>query len=80
MDAARLEEKYNRELEEMTDEIQAGIASGKYTLQDLQRTLTEKTRVAATATDDFVHENPWAALGIAATVGCLVGFLLSRKQ
>lgn len=79
MDAARLEEKYNRELEEMTDELQAGIASGKYSIQDIQRRLTEKTKVAATATDEFVRENPWAAFGIAAAVGCVLGLLISRK-
>ena len=79
MDAARLEEKYNRELDEMTDEIQAGIVSGKYSLQDIQRLVTEKTKVAASATDEFVRDNPWAALGVAAAVGCVVGVLLSRK-
>ena len=79
MDAARLEEKYNRELEEMTDELRAGIESGKYKLEDIQRLLSEKTKVAATATDEFVHENPWAALGIAAAVGCIVGILMSKK-
>lgn len=79
MDAARLEEQYNRELEEMTDEIRAGIKSGKYNLADIQRVLTEKSKEAATATDEFVKENPWAALGIAAAVGCVVGLLISRK-
>ncbi len=79
MDAARLEEKYNRELDEMTDEIQAGIKSGKYTFDEIQRVLSDKGREAADATDQFVRENPWAALGIAAAVGCAVGVLLSRK-
>lgn len=79
VDAARLEERYNRELEEMTDEIRAGIQAGKYTMAELQRALTEKTKVAATATDEFVRENPWAALGIASAVGCLVGMLIFRK-
>jgi len=78
MDAAGLEEKYNRELDEMTDEIQAGIASGKYSLNDFQRALTDKTKEAAEATDTLVRENPWAALGIAAVVGCLIGYVLSR--
>lgn len=78
MDAARLEERYNRELEEMTDEIRAGIEAGKYTFADVQRLLSEKTRVAATATDEFVRENPWAALGIASALGCLVGLLLRK--
>ncbi|HEX7861766.1 MAG TPA: hypothetical protein VF773_15630 [Verrucomicrobiae bacterium] len=63
----------------MTDEIRAGIKSGKYNLADIQRVLTEKSKEAATATDEFVKENPWAALGIAAAVGCVVGLLISRK-
>ncbi|MGN6385312.1 MAG: hypothetical protein ABS95_01590 [Verrucomicrobia bacterium SCN 57-15] len=79
MDAARLEEQYNRELEEMTDEIRSGIKSGKYSMADIQKLLGDKTKEAATATDEFVRDNPWAALGIAATVGCVVGYLLSRK-
>jgi ElaB/YqjD/DUF883 family membrane-anchored ribosome-binding protein len=79
MDAARLEEKYNRELDEMTDEIQAGIKAGKYKLEDIQRLLSQKGKEAADATDQFVRENPWAALGIAAAVGCVVGLLISRK-
>ena len=80
MDAARLEEKYNRELDEMTDEIQAGIKSGKYSIEDIQRILSKKGKAAADATDQFVRENPWAALGIAAAVGCVVGLLLSPRK
>jgi ElaB/YqjD/DUF883 family membrane-anchored ribosome-binding protein len=79
VDAARLEEQYNRELDEMTDEIQAGLDSGKFSATDIQRVLEQKTREAVTATDEFVRDNPWAALGIAAGVGALIGFLLSRK-
>ncbi len=79
MDAARLEEKYNRELDEMTDEIQAGIKAGKYSLDDIQRLFSDKGKEAADATDQFVRENPWAALGIAATVGCLIGLIVGRK-
>jgi ElaB/YqjD/DUF883 family membrane-anchored ribosome-binding protein len=79
VDAARLEEQYNRELDEMTDEIRSGIKSGKYSMADIQRVLGKKTKEAADATDEFVRDNPWASLGIAAAVGCVVGFLLSRK-
>ena len=69
MDAARLEEQYNRELEEMTDEIRAGIDSGKYTFAEIQRLVTEKSKEAATATDEFVRENPWAALAVLQPTG-----------
>ena len=80
MDAARLEEQYNRELEEMTDDIRAGFNTGKYKLEDLQRLLTEKSQEICEATDKMVKQNPWAAMGIAVGVGCLVGFLLSSRK
>ena len=34
---------------------------------------------AARSIDDQVRKNPWAAVGIAAGVGLVIGLLLSRK-
>ncbi len=34
---------------------------------------------AAKAADDYVHEHPWGAVGIAAVAGLLVGVLVSRR-
>ncbi len=31
------------------------------------------------ATDEYVHENPWAAIGIAAAVGIVIGVLAARR-
>jgi ElaB/YqjD/DUF883 family membrane-anchored ribosome-binding protein len=78
VDAARLEEQYNRELDEMTDEIQAGIRSGKFSFGDLQRAVSGKAKETAEMADDLVRDNPWAAFGVAAGIGCLIGYLLSR--
>jgi ElaB/YqjD/DUF883 family membrane-anchored ribosome-binding protein len=39
----------------------------------------DKAKAAARATDDYVHENPWAAVGIGAAVGLVVGMLISRR-
>jgi ElaB/YqjD/DUF883 family membrane-anchored ribosome-binding protein len=30
-------------------------------------------------TDDYVHENPWQAIGIAAAVGLVAGLLMNRR-
>ena len=40
--------------------------------------MQEVNEVAATA-DEFVHENPWQAVGVAAGIGLLVGLLISRR-
>jgi hypothetical protein len=36
--------------------------------------MLESTREAVRQTDTYVHENPWNAMGAAASVGLLVGF------
>jgi len=46
---------------------------------ELQKAMLEGTRETARLTDVYVHENPWNAMGAAAAVGMLVGFLLGRR-
>jgi ElaB/YqjD/DUF883 family membrane-anchored ribosome-binding protein len=45
----------------------------------LEEALVEKTKVAAKATDEFVQENPWKAVGIGTAVGVVIGMLISRR-
>jgi len=45
---------------------------------DVQVVVVTKGKMAAHATDDFVHEQPWASVGIAAGVGLLIGLLINR--
>jgi ElaB/YqjD/DUF883 family membrane-anchored ribosome-binding protein len=46
---------------------------------EIQTTVTEGAKVAATSTDAYVRSNPWRAVGIAAAAGAILGFLASRK-
>ena len=46
---------------------------------EVQAVALEKGRAAAHSTDEFVHEHPWKAVGIAAGVGLVVGMLISRR-
>jgi ElaB/YqjD/DUF883 family membrane-anchored ribosome-binding protein len=61
------------------ERIQASLASAKVKLADAERAVMEKTKLAARATDEFVHENPWRAVGIAAAIGFVLGVLISRR-
>ena len=68
------------------EEFQAAKAKFEATLQGakadlirLEEAVVEKTKVAAKATDDYVQENPWKAVGIGAAVGLVIGILISRK-
>jgi ElaB/YqjD/DUF883 family membrane-anchored ribosome-binding protein len=39
-----------------------------------------KARNAARDADDYVHDNPWAALAVVALVGLAAGYVLSRRS
>ncbi len=43
-----------------------------------QAALMANGKKAVTATDDYVRENPWAALGVAGGIGLVLGLLLRR--
>ena len=61
------------------ERIQASLAVYKDRLIDAERALVEKTKEAAKATDEYVHDHPWQAVGVAAGVGFLLGLLVSRR-
>ena len=61
------------------ERIQATLATTKAKLIDAERAVLEKTKQAARATDDYVHDNPWQAVGVAAGVGFLLGLLIGRR-
>lgn len=61
------------------ERIQASLANARVKLVEAERALVDRTRQAARVTDDYVHENPWQAVGIAAAVGLVLGVLISRR-
>jgi len=62
------------------ERIQENLVAAKARLADAEAAMLEKTKAAARATDEYVHENPWRAVGIAAGVGLVVGMLISRGR
>lgn len=49
------------------------------TLADAEVNLREKSREVARVTDDYVRENPYRTIGVAAALGVLIGCLISRR-
>lgn len=45
----------------------------------LQEAAMAKAQEVGDAADEFVHENPWKAIGVAAGIGLVVGMLVSRR-
>ena len=59
--------------------IEASLAAAKVKLSEAERAALEKAKEAAKATDEFVQDNPWRAVGIAAAAGLVLGVLISRR-
>lgn len=62
------------------ERIQENLAAAKQRLAAAQDAVVARTKEAAKVTDEYVHENPWKAAGIAAGVGLVIGMLVSRGR
>jgi ElaB/YqjD/DUF883 family membrane-anchored ribosome-binding protein len=61
------------------DKFESQLRRAKDELRRLEASALENARRAARVTDETVHEHPYAAMGLAAGVGLLVGMLISRR-
>lgn len=61
------------------ERIQESMRVAKDKLARAEEVMVDKTKAAARATDDYVHDHPWGAVGIAAAVGLVMGMLISRR-
>jgi ElaB/YqjD/DUF883 family membrane-anchored ribosome-binding protein len=68
-DVVRVRNKVMRAM----DAAKEGLAGGADTLK-------RQAQRAASGADDYVRESPWAAVGVAAVVGAVVGILVSRRS
>jgi ElaB/YqjD/DUF883 family membrane-anchored ribosome-binding protein len=61
------------------ERLQDHMHKAKDRLADTKEIVVDKTKEAAKATDEYVHDNPWRAVGIAAGVGLIIGMLIGRR-
>ena len=64
---------------DLRERIGERLRDAKLRLADAEAALVDRTKAAARATDDFVHDNPWRAVGVAAAVGLLLGVIIGRR-
>jgi len=64
---------------DLRERIGERLRDAKLRLADAEAALVDRTKAAARATDDVVHENPWRAVGVAAAVGLLLGVIIGRR-
>ena len=63
---------------ELRSRIQNRMDQAKAELARLQNVAAGSAKDAGRAADQYVHENPWQAIGVAAGLGFLLGMLISR--
>jgi ElaB/YqjD/DUF883 family membrane-anchored ribosome-binding protein len=64
---------------ELRERALAALKRTRDTLYDAQDAVIQKGRYAARVTDDYVHDKPWQAIGIAAGAALVIGMLISRR-
>ena len=64
-------------------DIERNLQMARARLGEIERAAVERSRAAARATDEYVHEHPWqsimAASAVAAIAGMVVGLLIARR-
>ncbi len=64
---------------DLRSQVETQLLRAKLKLQEIEGEAIDHAKAAARATDDYVHDHPWQAIGIAASVGLLLGLLMNRR-
>ena len=65
---------------ELRASVQDNLNAAKRRVRELQGAAFEKGTAAVRATDEYVHENPWTLIGVAAAVGLIVGLVIASDR
>lgn len=61
------------------EKVQDSLHRAKVKLAEVEDIMIDKGKQATRATDEYVHDNPWRAVGIAAGIGLVIGLLIGRR-
>lgn len=64
---------------ELREKVQGHLVNAKHSLAEAQEAVVLKAKAVGRATDDYVHDNPWRSVGVAAGVGFVIGLLIGRR-
>jgi len=67
------------EIARLRTKLEGAMSSAKSALSDGRNSVKRHAREAVQAGDNYVREQPWQSVGIAAAAGLLIGFLVARR-
>jgi ElaB/YqjD/DUF883 family membrane-anchored ribosome-binding protein len=59
----------------LRDRVNQTVSSAKSAMSEVGEGAADAIKNAMVSADDFVHENPWVAIGVVAGIAGAVGFL-----
>ena len=65
---------------EMRKRAQDAANNLKPQLIKIETAAIDKAKATVTATDAYIHENPWTAIGVSAGIGLVIGLLVGRRS
>jgi ElaB/YqjD/DUF883 family membrane-anchored ribosome-binding protein len=66
-------------IQEVRARAEESLRHAKVRLTEVEEEAMRRAREVAQAADEYVRENPWQSIGIAAGVGLLIGLMFSRR-
>src|SRR3982750_2676119 len=61
-------------------QVEEKLGFAKQRLQEFSDDAVDRSKAAARATDDYVHDNPWQVVGVAVAIGFVFGMLVNRDR
>jgi ElaB/YqjD/DUF883 family membrane-anchored ribosome-binding protein len=70
----------NEKVQEVRTRAEETIKQARASLDTVENLAVRRAKEMAGQAEDYVRDNPWQSVGIAAGVGLLLGFILSRRS
>jgi ElaB/YqjD/DUF883 family membrane-anchored ribosome-binding protein len=64
---------------EVRAKLQDHLVNAKASLADAQAAVVDRAKAVGHAADEYVQDNPWRSVGVAAGIGFIVGLLIGRR-
>lgn len=77
---ARIADIKDADVARLRSKVMRAVDVAKASLAERTETLRRQAQRAAATADDYVHDSPWQAVGIAALVGAVMGVLATRRS
>ena len=66
-------------IQEVRARAEESLRQAKIRLTEAEEEALRRARELADATEEYVRDNPWQSVGIAAGIGLVLGILISRR-